>query len=121
MQQEPILITWPAILHYLGQAELAYIPSRQAWENEQKSHTLQFQTMGRLIDSTGRIFSLRDIANAQVETPASFHARPIPAEFVTLQEVIELLRAHAAQSASCCIAKISAPSIAAAIRLVDTI
>jgi len=116
------LISWPAILHYPGQDELEYIASANAWENDQQLHTLSFQTAGRLIDSHGRVFNLPDMeyqpgGNGFAPSPSQEAAT----ETTTLEEVIELVRAHAAQSASCCIAKISAPSIAAAIQLVDTI
>ena len=112
------MISWPAILHYPGQDELEYIASANAWENDQQLHTLSFQTAGRLIDSHGRVFNLPDM---EYQPGGSGFAASPSQEAATLAEVIELVRAHAAQSASCCIAKISAPSIAAAIRLVDTI
>ena len=112
------MISWPAILHYPGQDELDYIASANAWENEQQLHTLSFQTAGRLIDSHGRVFNLPDM---EYQAGGSGLAPSPSQETATLEQVIELVRAHAAQSASCCIAKISAPSIATAIRLVDKI
>ena len=108
------LITWPAIIKYAGEAELAYVKDQAAWEADAHLHGFRYEKADMLIDVCGEIYSLSNVANGSV--------RPEPTgKFTQLEEVIELVRAHAAQQGSCCVAKFYAASIREAIGAVSTL
>lgn len=108
------MILWPAIIQYAGQAELAYIHDQAQWDADQHLHAFNYQAADRLIDSSGKAYSLT----------SRLHGRAAP-EFnganVSLDEAIQLIRAHVAQMRHCCIAKLSAGSIEQAILLLGAL
>lgn len=97
------LILWPAIIHHAGQAELIYIKDEPQWLAHVQTPQ-HFHAQDRLIDSTGHAYSLTNgIPNFSGRT-------------VALDELLNLIRAHAAEAGQCCVAKFSAASIPQAIR-----
>lgn len=107
------MIYWPAIIQYAGQAELAYMPDRAAWDGNLHLLTHAWQAADRLVDSYGAIHALMKAGNITELQPTG--------KTMKLDELLYLVRAHAAQAGLCCIAKLSAPSIAEAVRLVGTL
>jgi hypothetical protein len=97
------LILWPAIIHHAGQAELIYIKDELQWLAHVQAPQ-HFHAQDRLIDSTGHIYSL---ANGNPK---------LTDRVVNLDELLNLIRAHAAEAGQCCVAKFSAASIPQAIR-----
>ncbi|CAG0949851.1 hypothetical protein MTYP_00128 [Methylophilaceae bacterium] len=107
------LIHWPAVIHFTGHAELAYVGSQAQWDADGHLHASGYRPADRLIDSSGRIWSL-----------GRGHPHAIPqfsGETASLDTLIALVRAHAAQSGECCVAKLSAASVAEAIRMVKSL
>ena len=111
--QDRALIHWPAIIQYAGQAELAYVPDQAAWENNAYLHPHAWQATDRLIDSQGAIHAFIPAGKiAELQSTGNAMSR---------DELLHLVRTHAAQAGLCCIAKLSAPTIAEAIKLVGSL
>lgn len=106
-------IHWPAFIQLAGQAELVFVADEIAWKSEPHLHVYAYQTTDRLVDSRGEVYALE--RDGPITLP-----KPI-GQKLTLDELLHLVRAHAAQAGLCCIAKLSAPSIAEAVRLVGTL
>jgi hypothetical protein len=108
------LITWPAIIKYAGQAELAYVQDQAEWNADVHLHGFRYEMTDVLIDSKGEIYALLNAVNGPV--------RPEPmGRFARLEEVIEMVRAHAAQMGSCCVSKFYASSIQEAVSAVSAL
>ena len=105
-------IRWPAILHYAGSAELCLIRSAAEWAADAQLHGAHYHPEDRLIDVAGRSYSLQQ-RDSEGIAPA-FDGRTL-----TLQEILPLIRHHAAEDGACCVAKLSAESIAEAFRLLE--
>jgi len=105
-------IIWPAILKCSGDDELIYIASEEKWHDEEGLHLARYHETDVLIDSSGAVFSL-----------LSKQGKHINPEFLdkrmSLEDVLELVKAHAAQQASCCVAKLFAPTIHEALTIVE--
>jgi hypothetical protein len=109
-----ILITWPAIIKYAGQAELAYVKDQAEWDADAHLYGFRYEKADVLIASNGEIYTLSNAANGSM--------RPAPTgKFASLEEVIEMVRAHASQMDSCCVAKFSASSIQEAVCAVSAL
>ena len=104
------MIHWPAIIQYAGQAELGYVPDHRGWESDPHLQMHAWQPTDRLIDSRGIVHALRQ----EILPEKTTHS-------IALDELLHIVRAHAAQAGLCCTAKLSAPSIAEAVRLVGTL
>lgn len=96
-------IHWPAIIQYRGADELEYLADAEALA------AWQGRSAVRLIDSTGASYALQPdhSFNRQADS--------------TLQEILSLVRAHAAQQGICCTTKIAATNIANAIKLMASL
>jgi len=101
---------WPAIICFHGDAELAYVPDQTAWDQNPHLHGQNFHPKDSLIDAQGNCFALNGSAD-------KVHLQPTGTS-LGLDEVLQLVRRHAAQDGACCVAKLSAASIAEAIALV---
>ena len=95
------MITWPAALHYAGQAELEYIADLAHWQRLAETHALRLHADDLLIDSAGRRYRL---TNAGALLPLEGR--------LSLDDAVTLLRLHQAEAGHCCVAKFSANSIA---------
>lgn len=100
----PTPLSWPALIHYPGDAELEYIADDSAWQTWEAS-----PGAARLIDSHGIAYAI---------TP---DRRLTLLNHMTLEEILILIRAHAAQEGICCTSKIGAISIPAAINLLSSL
>jgi len=97
------------MLRLTGEAELAYLHDQADWDMH--AHGSHYLTSDYLIDASGAIYSLKRGAGGDVQLQAT-------GKSATLDEVVNAVRAHAAQSGSCCVAKFSASSIPEAIAAV---
>lgn len=105
-------IQWPAILHFDGQPELAYIHHLAAWQAAADLQHHVYHVHDRLIDADGAVYQLTQRTQDQVN--------PVPTgEHLSLDEVLELVRAHLAREGRACIAKFYAPSIAAVMAMAN--
>ena len=108
------VLNWPGIIKHAGDSELTYISDQVEWINDADHHHFEFDESDYLIDSTGKIFNLSVREDGYV--------RPEPSgRSMALEEILDLIKAHAAQKGSCCIAKIYAPTIDEAFKIVASL
>lgn len=105
---------WPGIIKHSGDAELTYVNSQAEWDNDADLHSFEYEESDCLIDSSGNIFNL-----AKPETD-SVKLRP-SGKSMMLDEILGLIKAHAAQKGSCCVAKLYAPTIDEAFKIVASL
>jgi len=104
-------VQWPAIIHYENDAELEYVENADQWRQLSRELHSQFEQHDRLIDCTGRVYSVMP-ANTVERVPQYIDKK------ISLSAVLGLVKAHLAGQGSCCVAKFYAPSIEAAISMV---
>jgi hypothetical protein len=104
-------ISWPAILQYDNDPELEYLENEAAWRQAIASSENSFEQNDRLVDSQGQLFSCSQLIQPSVDQTG-------PKEKLPLETVLGLVKAHLADSGSCCVAKAYAPTIRDAIYMV---
>lgn len=108
------MVTWPAIIKHSDDPELIYVSDQTEWENDVDLHYFEYDESDYLLDSTGKIYTLKKTKG--------FYASPEPnGDSKSLQEILGLVKAHAAQQGSCCVAKLYAPSIVEALKIVKSL
>jgi len=108
------MVNWPAIIKHSDDPELIYISDQTEWENNVDLHYFEYDETDFLLDSTGKTYTLKE--------KESFSINPEPnGESKSLQEILGLVKAHAAQQGSCCVAKLYAPSIIEALKIVESL
>jgi len=108
------MIYWPAIIKFAGDSELTFIRHQSEWENDTELHLFKYDEADCLIDAEGNLYSLLNRAKNPVE--------PEPKnKTITLNDFLGLVKAHAAQTGTCCVAKLYAPSIRDALKIVDSL
>ena len=105
------MINWPCIVKHSDDPELLYISSQAVWENVERHHGIEFSESDHLIDSSGNVFALTNSTNNYVSPEAN-------GDSMSLVEILGLVKAHAAQIGSCCVAKLYAPTISDALEIV---
>ena len=108
------LLNWPGIIKHSGDAELTYVSDQAEWDSDADLHDFEFDEADCLIDSNGNIFNLANLNNQYVRPEAS-------GKSMTLGEILGLVKAHAAQKGSCCVAKLYAPTIDEAFKIVASL
>lgn len=103
------MIYWPAIISLKGDAELIQVADQAEWESDPQLHRQPYHAEDCLIDAQGNSFALVSINGRTVPQPTGIPCR--------LDEVLDKVRRHCAQQGTCCVAKLSAPSIAEAIAI----
>jgi hypothetical protein len=99
---------FPVIINLHGIDELILLQNATAWHAEPHLQSMPISAQDRFIDSTGAQFSID-----AYKSDALIAAGPA----LNLAEVMVLIQRHAAQDGACCIAKINAPSISAALQM----
>lgn len=108
------MINWPAIIKHADDEELIYIGNKNEWDGDTDIHSFEYHESDYLIDSSGEIYSLSSSQNSYV--------KPEPrGESISLQKLLGLVKAHAAQQGSCCVAKLYAPTIKDALKIVESL
>lgn len=102
-------VVWPAIIKCRDDEELTYVDSLQQWSTDPDCAAKNFQVNDLLIDSEGAVYSLVQLES----TPL-----PEKPDRLSLDQVLELVKLHASVCGQCCVSKMGAPSIAAAIQMV---
>ena len=108
------LLNWPGIIKHSGDAELTYVSGQTEWDNDSDLHHFEFDESDYLIDSTGKLFNLSKREDEYVKPESSGRS-------MALDEILGLIKAHAAQKGSCCVAKIYAPTIDEAFKIVASL
>lgn len=107
-------INWPAILKHSDDTELTYIRNRADWDNNADLHHVNYDDSDVLIDSSGNLFRLTTrLQNGVIPMPC--HAS------LALEDILGLIKAHAAHTGSCCVAKLYAPSIPEAFKILESL
>lgn len=114
MSQQTPSIAWPAIIKYAGQTELAYVKDQTEWDADAHLHGFRYEKADVLIDSNGEIYALPSALTGSVSPTAT-------GKHALLAEVIEMVRAHAAQIGACCVSKFYASSIYEAVYAVSVL
>ena len=106
-------INWPAIISRSGDVELLYVRDA-AHLDEVLSDETGFDAADCLVDTAGDVFSPVTSRHRVIGFRATGRQLPLDA-------VLGLVKGHAAQAGSCCVAKLYAPTIRAAIELAGTV
>ncbi len=102
---ETTSVKWPAFIKPGHCDELEYVASAEQWQAHYVSG--KYLPDDKLIDSAGRCFSIGT-------SDADF-------VLLSLEELLELVRLHASVCGHCCVSKMGAPDVAAAVELVGGI
>ena len=105
-----VSITWPAFIRHGHCDELEFIATETQWRSTHAAK--QYLPDDLLVDSTGNCFQL----SAQGTAEVLLSLPPL-----SLDEVLCLVRSHAALCGQCCVSKMGAPDIASAVALVGEI
>ena len=105
-------IHWPAIIKHGDDPELTYISNQSVWERDAE-RSIDYDDSDLLIDARGNVFTLSDRDNDRAAPKATD-------KFMALEEILGLVKAHASQAGSCCVAKLYAASIADAFEIVSS-
>jgi hypothetical protein len=108
------VVNWPCIIKHSDDAELVYIGDQSEWDNDADLHYFEYDESDCLIDSSGDIYALTKPGNKYVKPEAS-------GDSMSLVEILGLVKAHAAQKGSCCVAKLYAPTISDAFKIVESL
>ena len=107
-------MNWPGIIKHSDDAELIYVADQAVWDNEADLHYAIYDESDYLVDSSGNIFTLT--------TMESNYVNPKPdGNSMALHEILGLVKAHAAQKGACCVAKLYAPTIIEAFKIVESL
>jgi len=108
------VISWPGVLNHADDPELDYFEDLEAFNKSVKHNIASFDEKDCFIDSRGEVYDLRYSAPGAVELQDTGERR-------TLEQVLGLVKAHAAQAEHCCVAKLWAPTIRDAITIVRAV
>ena len=108
------MVHWPCIIKHSDDAELVYVSDQTEWDNNTDLHDFAYDESDLLIDSSGKLFCLAGRENVYI--------KPDPrGDSMALQNILDLIKAHAAQKGSCCVAKLYAPTIEEAFKIVASL
>lgn len=108
------MVNWPGIIKHADEDELTYVSDQSGWDDDADLHHFAYDESDYLVDSSGMIYGLT--------TRFDNHVKPEPRdESMTLQDILGLIKAHAAQKGSCCVAKLYAPTIDDAFKIVESL
>ena len=105
------MISWPAIIKYHGDDELAYVATESDWNNDTELSAYSYDDNDALIDNNGHIYHLNIAVNGTVVPRPSNNNIP-------LHQLIKHVQKHAALRGECCVEKIFFKSINEGIQLV---
>lgn len=108
------MITWPAVLKHADDPELDYFENQEALETSMAHQLIEFEDSTYLVDAIGVVFSLNLSEAGKVVLRDTN-------DQLTLEQVLGLVKAHAAQAEYCCIAKLWAPTIADAYAIIRSL
>ena len=107
-------MNWPGIIKHSDDAELVYVRDQPGWDSDADLHYFVYDESDYLIDSSGNIYTLTKRSNKCVKPEAN-------GDSISLNEVLGLVKAHAAQKGSCCASKLYAPTISDAFKIVESL
>lgn len=108
------MVNWPAFIKYDNDDELLYITGQAAWDADNTLSHFDYTAEDRLVDCSGRVFSLSDRQADKVVLQQT-------EQCLSLEQVLGLIKAHASERGSCCVAKLFAPSIEEAFKMLESL
>jgi len=108
------MINWPVIIKHSDDPELIFISSQTEWDNDVDLHCFEYEAADYLVDSHGKIYTLNEKEKSYINPEPSGGSK-------SLKEILGLVKEHAAQQGSCCVAKLYAPSIKEAFKIVESL
>jgi len=108
------LINWPCILKLNNDPELLFIDNQAQWDTDADFHQGKFDELDFLIDASGCVYSLINTSHDIVFPKLTGNTK-------TRNEILGLVKNHAAHLDSCCVSKLYAPSIEEAYYLVKSL
>jgi len=108
------MINWPAIIKHSDDPELTFISSQTEWDKDTDLHNVKYDEADYLVDASGKIYTLTTTQSLSLQPQETGGSK-------TLKEILGLAKAHAAQQGSCCVAKLSAPSIKDAFKIIASL
>lgn len=99
-------IKWPAIIKLDGDDELIHVADADQFIDDSALQQTHFREQDTLIDSSGSVYRINN-TNLLSITPTN--------EWITLEQIEELLQLHLSNHGTCCVAKFHANSIHEAI------
>lgn len=97
-------VNWPAIIKHADDEELTYVHDQAEWDGDADLHGAAYDEADLLIDATGQLYGLTTRLHRRV-IPTARHAS------MPLLDILGLIKSHAAETGSCCVAKLYAPTI----------
>lgn len=97
-------VNWPAIIKHADDEELIYVRDQAEWDGDMDLHGAVYDEADVLIDVTGQLYGLTTRLHLHV-MPSARHAS------MSLLDILGLIKSHAAETGSCCVAKLYAPTI----------
>ena len=108
------MVNWPGIIKHADDAELVYVSDQSEWDMDEDLHYGEYDESDCLIDSSGNIYTLTKRSDKYVKPEPS-------GDSISLNEILGLVKVHAAQKGSCCVSKLYAPTIRDALKIVDSL
>lgn len=108
------MITWPAILQQVDDPELDYFEDQGELENSLAQRMIEIEDGACLVDANGVVYSMQSDNAGKLLLADTGERR-------TLEQVLGLIKAHAAQADYCCVAKMWAPTILEAYSIVRSL
>lgn len=107
------MITWPAIIKYIGEDELTFIKNEHEWLADPDLHFHPYTIGDQILDSNGSLYDLPyDDKEKMVEIIKTNKSK-------TLSEFEALIKNHMVCLNQCCSSKIKLPSFMDGILLVE--
>ena len=106
------MLNWPAIVHFADDAELLFIKDQASWQRETDPSAFKVNPDDRVIDVTGAVYQIQTGPDAAIQLQRE--QQPI-----SLIDLLGLIKAHAAEKGSCCVAKLYAPSLVDAFNMLE--
>lgn len=107
-------MNWPAIIKHADDEELIYVCDQGEWDSDADLHGVVYDEADFLIDATGQLYGLTAQLNKHV-IPTARHAS------MPLLDILSLIKSHAASTGSCCAAKLYAPTIVDAFKILASL
>lgn len=108
------MINWPCIIKFDNDPELLFFDNQAQWEADTNFHHGKFDESDYLIDASGCVYSLAHPTQDKVFPKLTNKTK-------THDEILGLVKNHAAHLDSCCVSKLYTSSIKDAYYLVKSI
>lgn len=106
------MVAWPAFIKYADDDELTFVPDNETWIEDLSF--LEFEDDDFLVDASGQLYDLSKREQGHI-LPCSKN------KAYSLDSILGLIKAHASCAGSCCVAKMYAPSVTEAFKILESL